>query len=206
MARAKATDRIPEISLPLILTRLARGEALTGIALSLGRKPSEVSGVLEDLARSMSSAETPVRATLRADGASRGNPGKAGAGWVLESGGQTFLDGYRYLGTATNNVAEYEAVILGMEKALELGIRDVSIELDSELVVRQINGEYRVKDAKLIERYHRLVHLKHKFSSVTVVHVPRAKNKQADELANRAIDEAEAEEPGNRKSEIGNRK
>ena len=192
MGRTKGPRRSPDLPLARILFLLARGEPLEGIARSLDRDPGEIAGALENLARSMGSSGIPERAMLRADGASRGNPGMAGVGWVIESAGQTLLDGYRYIGTATNNVAEYEAVLLAMEKALELGIRDVSIQLDSELVVRQVNGEYRVKDAKLIERYNRLIHLKYKFSSVTVVHVPREKNKQADELANRAIDEADA--------------
>ena len=192
MGRPKT--KIPVHHLSRVLTLLARGETLDQIARSLKRDRSELARALEDHARTLDAPTAPEEAVIRADGASRGNPGKAGIGWVIESGGETLLDGYRYIGKATNNVAEYEAVLLAMEKALELGIKNVSVELDSELVVRQVNGEYRVKDAKLLERYHRLVHLKHKFSSATVVHVPRAKNKQADALANRAIDEEEEKE------------
>lgn len=133
------------------------------------------------------------RAIVRSDGAARGNPGRAGVGWVIESGGQTLLEGDRYIGTATNNVAEYEAVLMALEKALDLGVREVEVELDSELIVRQLNGVYRVKDPKLAGRYARLKDLAGRFARCTFRHISRDKNRRADELANRAIDEAEKE-------------
>lgn len=92
------------------------------------------------------------------------------------------------LGYGTNNQAEYQGAIAALEAALELGAVKVTLHMDSQLVVRQLEGRYRVKNAKLIPLYKRLVELRTQFDSVAFVHVPREENKVADRLANEALD------------------
>jgi len=126
---------------------------------------------------------------LFTDGASRGNPGKAGAGIQLQDQqGQEILTDSKYLGHATNNEAEYQALILGLTRAQELSASQVEIYLDSELIVRQIQGRYKVKNAGLKPLYGKVTALLSTFDSYTIGHVPRAQNKRADELANIGID------------------
>ena len=127
---------------------------------------------------------------LFADGASRGNPGHAGAGFVLlDAQGQEVLTGSAYLGQCTNNVAEYRALIAGLEEATRLGCAKISIFLDSQLIVRQVDGTYRVKNVHLKPLFARVQELLSGFDSWRIRHVPRAENARADELANRGIDE-----------------
>jgi ribonuclease HI len=127
---------------------------------------------------------------LFCDGASRGNPGVAGAGAVLkdESGAEVALLG-KYLGHATNNVAEYEGLLLGLRKALEIGAKEIDVAADSELLVRQIKGEYKVKNAVLKTLHASAKLLLAKFDRWTIRHVYREANTEADEMSNRAIDE-----------------
>jgi len=126
---------------------------------------------------------------LYTDGASRGNPGEAGAGAVvLNSQGQEVLTCSEYLGQCTNNIAEYKALILGLEKVQELSGQQVAIFMDSELIVRQIQGRYKVKNANLKPLFSRVQELLQDFSSYRVSHIPRAENKRADALANEGID------------------
>jgi len=126
-----------------------------------------------------------------ADGASRGNPGPAAIGVVVfEPGGQEVHRVSRRLGRATNNEAEYRAAIAGLEAALGLGASRVEMRLDSELVVRQLSGRYRVRNPRLIPLYKRLLDLRGRFSAVTFRRVPREENRLADRLANRALDQS----------------
>jgi ribonuclease HI len=94
------------------------------------------------------------------------------------------------LGRATNNEAEYQAAIAGLEGALALGARHVELRMDSELVVRQLQYRYRVRNERLRPFFHRIIELRNRFESFTVVHVPRINNKRADQLANFALDTA----------------
>jgi ribonuclease HI len=131
----------------------------------------------------------PAEATLFADGGARGNPGPAASGAVLVGPkGDILAEIGRYLGTATNNVAEWTALCIGLEAALERGIGRLAVRLDSELVVKQINGEYRVKHANLRPLYQRARSLLRRFESVDVAHVPRSNNRLADRLVNRVLD------------------
>jgi len=126
---------------------------------------------------------------LYTDGASRGNPGLAGAGVVLfDDRGQELLGKSKYLGKCTNNVAEYQALILGLQAAQELGCPRLHVFLDSELIVRQITGKYKVKNATLKPLFAQVQKLLKGFKGYTIGHVPREKNKRADELANQGID------------------
>jgi|SRR5215471_7757924 len=126
---------------------------------------------------------------LFSDGAARGNPGPAGAGALLRSqGGEVLAEISEYLGETTNNQAEYQALLLGLKKAQELKLTTLKVFLDSELVVKQLNGDYKVKHPDLIPLYREVVALLKKFPSIAVAHVYREKNKEADKLANLAID------------------
>lgn len=126
---------------------------------------------------------------IHCDGASRGNPGPAGAGAIVkDEQGATIRQVYKFLGHATNNQAEYAALILGIEEAQKLAARDVEFRLDSELVVLQLNGQYKVKNAGLRPFFQRAMELLNGFERYSIKHVPRSMNRDADELANRAID------------------
>jgi ribonuclease HI len=129
------------------------------------------------------------RLTIHTDGAARGNPGPAGAGaFIQDEQGAVVSEDCRYLGEATNNVAEYEALLLGLERARELGARQLEIRTDSQLVVRQLTGQYRVRNPVLQRLHARVRQLADEFESVAYRHVPREQNGEADRLANRAID------------------
>ena len=120
------------------------------------------------------------------DGGARGNPGPAGAGAVLL--GDRPLAISEYIGTATNNVAEYTALILLLRKAVELGYSELEVFADSELMVRQINGQYKIRDEKLRALCFQAAELITKLRKFSLTHVPRAQNKAADKLVNEAID------------------
>lgn len=127
---------------------------------------------------------------LYTDGASRGNPGRAGAGIVIEDEhGMKLKAMHRWLGEMTNNEAEYRALIDGLKAAATWNPDELKVFLDSNLVVQQINGEYRVKDAKLKPLHERAKALLGGFTKTSVRHVEREKNRRADYLANMAIDE-----------------
>ena len=125
---------------------------------------------------------------LYTDGASRGNPGDAGAGIVvLDDRGREILAQGKYLGTCTNNVAEYQALLLGLTEASRLGDGTIDIFLDSQLIVRQIQGVYRVKSSDLQPLFAQVQELLSSFADFTVSHIPREQNKRADQLANQGI-------------------
>lgn len=126
------------------------------------------------------------------DGGSRGNPGPAAAGAVVSTpDGDALLERGAYIGKATNNVAEYRAVLLGLELARELGAREVEVINDSELVSRQIGGEYKVKHASMKPLYLETMHALRDFDRWSVKSVRREHNVRADELVNEALDSRE---------------
>ncbi|CAK8714599.1 RNase H type-1 domain-containing protein [Candidatus Electronema halotolerans] len=126
---------------------------------------------------------------LFTDGASRGNPGQAGAGAVLvDAEGRELAARSLYLGECTNNVAEYRALLLGLQTALEQGCARLDIRLDSELIVRQLQGRYQVKNQALKPLFQEVSSLLARLESWTVAHVPREQNRRADELANQGVD------------------
>lgn len=138
---------------------------------------------------------TKMEAMLFADGGSRGNPGPAASAAVLlDPGGELIEEVGAYLGIATNNVAEWTALVLGLEAAAKRGIRRLGVRLDSELVVKQLGGEYRVKHAGLQPLYARARRLLRDFAEVEIRHVPRKQNALADALVNRVLDQ-EAQPP-----------
>ncbi len=136
-----------------------------------------------------------MRYTIHSDGGARGNPGPAGAGAVIrDDQGNIVSSVSDYLGHQTNNVAEYEAIIRALEKLKTLipendcALTDVQVKMDSELVVKQVKGEYKVKHPVLQEKRARLAQLESDFHSLSFEHVFRTENKDADALANQAMD------------------
>jgi ribonuclease HI len=130
-----------------------------------------------------------VKAKLSTDGGARGNPGPAAYGYVLEAEDGTVLDARgETIGIATNNVAEYRALIAGLEKAAELGIDELEVVSDSELLVKQMQGEYRVKNEALRELNDEANFLERKLGRVRYTAVRREHNELADKLVNEALD------------------
>lgn len=132
-----------------------------------------------------------MKMTLYTDGGARGNPGPAGIGYVLTPEGADPIEHEEYIGEATNNQAEYRALLAGLTRAQAQGADEVDCYLDSELVVRQVNGQYRVKNADLKQLVEQVKKVSDTFSRVSFQHVPRAQNAKADKLVNDAIDEAD---------------
>ena len=138
-----------------------------------------------------------MRAILNTDGGARGNPGPAGIGVVLRTAdGDVVEELARGIGTATNNVAEYEAVIAGLELALNHGVTDLEILIDSELVVAQLEGRWKIKNDRLRTLAVAARSLMNRFENVAISHVRRAHNTRADRLANLGMDEAMVADDG----------
>lgn len=122
------------------------------------------------------------------DGGARGNPGPAGIGVVLRnSDGKMVKEFNKYIGVATNNVAEYSAVVYGLQEALIEKADEIELFVDSELVARQLKGEYKVKSPHIRSLFEQAIHLIKGFNSFVINQIPREKNKEADKLVNQAI-------------------
>jgi ribonuclease HI len=127
------------------------------------------------------------------DGGSRGNPGPAASGAVVyalknNKEGEVLGEAMKYLGETTNNQAEYTAIVIGLQKAAELGAEGVELFMDSELAVKQLKGQYKVKNPEIAQRFLEVKNLIHKFKWVTYTHVRRENNKEADALVNKCLD------------------
>ena len=130
-----------------------------------------------------------MKAKLFTDGGSRGNPGPAAYGFVIEAeDGHVLAAEGEAIGPATNNVAEYSGLVAGLERAAELGVRELEVVSDSELLVKQMQGEYRVKNEALKELWEEANDLERRFSRVRYTAVRRAHNELADRLVNEALD------------------
>jgi len=128
------------------------------------------------------------KVTIYVDGASRGNPGPAAIAAIIhDEKGKPIVSLARRIGTTTNNEAEYRAIIAGLQKAVSLGVREVELKSDSELVVKQINGSYRVKAPALKPLYQQVKKLQGFVERLTITHIPRRQNTRADRLANKAL-------------------
>lgn len=135
------------------------------------------------------------RLKVYVDGASRGNPGDAGIGIVmLDENGNVVKEMSDYIGQTTNNIAEYTALITALKEALEMGCEEIEVFSDSELMVKQINGQYQIKNEGIKRLYSQVVQLMKEFRSFSINHVRREYNKRADELANEGIDLALGDE------------
>ncbi|SEP97422.1 ribonuclease HI [Natrinema salaciae] len=165
--------------------RASRGSA-TAVAYDdkvvvQGSNPRELEALLR---------ESGGRAHLYFDGGSRGNPGPAGIGWVIVTGDGIVAEGGETIGRATNNQAEYEALITVLEAANDYDYDEVHVRGDSELIVKQVRGEYDTNDPELREKRVTVHELLQSFDEWTLEHVPREVNSRADELANEALDRA----------------
>jgi len=128
------------------------------------------------------------RLIVYTDGASRGNPGRSGAGvWITDEEGRKIAETGRYLGHRTNNEAEYQALLLGLRESKRFRARTIRILMDSELIVRQVKGLYRVRDLNLRTLYKKVMDDLKEFSSFEIEFIPREQNAEADRLANQAI-------------------
>jgi len=133
--------------------------------------------------------KAPGKNLLYADGGSRGNPGPAAWGFViLGADGGELARGAEKIGRATNNVAEYSAVIAGLDRAVALGLKQLELRLDSQLVVRQLTGQYKAKHPKMAELRNRALRLARRIDKVRYTHIPREQNKLADGLVNAVLD------------------
>jgi len=135
------------------------------------------------------SPEKSKQLVLYCDGASRGNPGPGAYGFVLWENGEVLFSQGARMGVVTNNVAEYEGLLKGLEKSIELGASEISIRSDSQLLVRQLLGEYKVKAAHIIPLVQKAKKLLSVFKKVEISHIPREENSLADALCNEALDQ-----------------
>ena len=127
--------------------------------------------------------------TIYTDGGSRGNPGPAAYAYVIKRPGQPDIEEKAYLGKTTNNIAEYTGVVKALEHAAKLGGKKLIVKSDSELMVKQMNGQYRVKNEGLKPLFEQASSLRRRFESVTIQHIYRDQNSQADGLCNEAMDD-----------------
>ena len=194
----KGSKRDPMLS--VALRSLAQGNDLKAAAEISGIPLEELKSQLDDLAGFVGGDPGHDSGTtvFYVDGASRGNPGPAGAGVVQVEDGEVVSQKTEFLGKATNNVAEYRAVYLALSEALRLGLKDVEIRLDSELVYSQLIGRYKIKDKKLIDAYLEIGKLRDKIDRLNFQRIPRSEN-LADRVANLAIDSADDRVSDNRK-------
>jgi ribonuclease HI len=130
-----------------------------------------------------------LKLELFIDGACRGNPGPSGAGVVIRHNGKIIKEISRYIGSATNNIAEYTALIYGLQESLILKAESVKINTDSQLMYRQLIKVYKVKHPNIVGLYNQAVHLAGGFKEFSISHIPRELNSEADKLATKAIKE-----------------
>ena len=161
-------------------TDTATAVAYDGTVVLQGDEPGQLAALLRDEGG---------RVHVYCDGASRGNPGPAAVGWVLVTGDGIVEEDGRELGTATNNRAEYEALVAALERARAFGFDEAEIRSDSQLVVKQVTGVWNVEDPALRECRVRVREILSAFDEWSLTHVPREVNERADELANEALDE-----------------
>ena len=135
--------------------------------------------------------------TIYIDGGARGNPGPAGIGVViLDERKKKIKELYKYIGEATNNIAEYNALVYGLEEALILAPDKVVVKMDSELVARQLSGDYRVKNEEIKPLFEKAIGILKQFKAFEIKHIDREKNKDADKLVNKAINLAPFQQTG----------
>jgi ribonuclease HI len=172
-----------------IFAALAQGLDLPGVRERFDLTPEALQELFRDAADLYRAPEEGFW-RLHCDGASRGNPGPAGAGIVLhDPQGRLRVNTGRYLGETTNNVAEYQALLLGLAEARKIAVHKIRIFADSELMVKQLTGRYRVKTPHLIPLWQEALNALNQFEAWVIAHVPREENHLADAAANRAIDQ-----------------
>ncbi len=188
-ARATVEDGNTEYELWRAELDDAVAVAYDGKVVLQGKRPANVEALLRrELLGESEGSSASGAAECYFDGASRGNPGPAAVGWVVADDGGIVAEGGERIGRATNNQAEYEALIRVLETARQFGFDAVDVQGDSQLIVRQIKGTYDVNDPDLRERRVRAMELLDGFDDWSIRHVPREVNERADELANEAFE------------------
>jgi ribonuclease HI len=171
-----------------IFAALAREQDIPAVCRRFGLSREDLARLFEEAAALFEKADAGTW-RLYVDGASRGNPGPAGAGAVLfDPGGHKKAQVSQYLGETTNNVAEYQALLHGLELALNLGVKNLQVLADSLLVVQQIKGAYQVKTPHLYPLFSQARQTLQKFDACAISHLDRSLNHEADRLARQAID------------------
>jgi ribonuclease HI len=182
----------PKAELPApraeIFDALAEGLEISDIVSRFGLNREELQALFQEAADYFANLDAGYW-TIHCDGASRGNPGPAGAGAVVvDPSGNLRIEDCKFLGAATNNVAEYEALLLGLEAARRYGARKIQVFSDSELLVFQLTGRYRVRNPGLLALWQQAINKLKKFEAYAISHIDRSLNYEADRLANQAID------------------
>ena len=181
--------------LSLVLRKIANDHHLSQVAEEEGCSRADLKEALVALADKIEQETGVDIVTLAVDGAARGNPGPAGAGAaLLDSQGRSLAEKTMYLGKATNNEAEYQALVMGLNLALEREHLRILIQTDSELMAKQITGEYKIKEPRLKIYFTQAHSLLEKFQKWEIKAVPRAENRLADRLSNIAIDKVAKED------------
>jgi ribonuclease HI/pterin-4a-carbinolamine dehydratase len=186
---AEAANHHPAIAInwntvELRLSTHDKGDKVTIKDKKLAQEIDELTGV-----KVPKSAKIPDEIKIFGDGGSRGNPGPAACGYVICSLDDKILEtGGEYMDITTNNQAEYHALEMALESALKHGVKKVHVFMDSQLVIRQIEGRYKVKSEELRPRYENVMNLSKKFAEFSYQHVPRELNKLADAEVNRILD------------------
>ncbi len=171
-----------------IFQALAQDPDIPAVCRRFGIAPEELSGLFREAAALFQEDKAGLW-RLQVDGGSRGNPGPAGAGAVLfDPAGEKKGEVSQYLGETTNNVAEYQALLLGLKMALDLGVKNLEIFADSQLVVQQLKGAYQVKTPHLLPLWREARQTLQKFQACAISHFDRSNNCEADRLARQAID------------------
>ncbi len=181
----------PPATRAAVLAALADTLDIPAVLARFRLAPEELREMLREAAAQLAPRETGTW-RLYVDGASRGNPGPAGAGAVLIDPGGKAEEASRFLGRATNNMAEYQALLLGLELARRRGVKHLDIFADSELLVRQLTGRYQVRSPHLKPLYQAVRQALAAIPAWRLTHLPRRLNETADRLANAAIDRAAA--------------
>ena len=182
-------------SIERLLRDISQSNTIQQELVRLGWEASELEAILPASPKSNSAGdsapdEAQPSVVLYTDGACRGNPGPSSAGWVIEDPhGRVISQAGVFLGTGTNNEAEYSAAILGLEAAFQRGAKELVLRADSELMIKQLKGIYRVKNERLKPLFKKLQSIIAKFQSVELEHVKRHLNQAADRQANLALDE-----------------
>ena len=182
-------------SIERLLRDIAKSSIIQQELERLGWETSELTAILPAPPKPSTTedslpGETPSSVILYTDGACRGNPGPSSAGWVIEDRqGSVITQAGVFLGNGTNNESEYSAAILGLEDAFQRGAKEVTLRADSELMIKQLKGVYRVKNERLKPLFTKLQSIISKFQRVELEHVKRHLNQAADRQANLALDE-----------------
>jgi ribonuclease HI len=192
MTTAKGKEALPiSTRLSHVLRKIADGHSLDKIATEEECLKDALKEALKSLAEKIEVESGKVKLTLVIDGAARGNPGPAGAGAaILDTQGTPLAEKSEFLGKATNNEAEYSSLIMGLQLALDRGFHRLHIQTDSELLAKQIRGDYKVKEPRLKALFAKAHKLLEQLEEWDIVNVPREENRLADRLSNIAIDKA----------------